>query len=96
MPRAESIVVSTPNLKDALTALAERLEGQEALTITGVRQGGVWRVQGSVPVQRPPACEPCGIAGGGHRDWCPEGRASARCCSWFGLGHAPTCERATR
>lgn len=62
MPRAEA-----SNLLDAMRELLAGMPGDAtALTITGVRRGGVWKVQGSVPVQR---CV-CPV-GGVHHGSCP-------------------------
>lgn len=43
-----SPIVEGATLKEALAKLADRYEGQDNLTVTGVRRDGRWRVQGSV------------------------------------------------
>jgi hypothetical protein len=72
-------IAEASNLLDALRDLAARLPAEaEALTVTGVRRDGMWRVQGSIPIQRQPVFqgyETCGCLtndAGIHRGQCPD------------------------
>lgn len=65
-----SPIVEGATLKEALAKLAERYEGQDNLTVTGVRRAGRWRVQGSVQRARC-RCAVGQVHHGNCPDWTP-------------------------
>jgi hypothetical protein len=109
--RGDEVIVEGQTLQSALAVLAERLEGMDSISVTGVRRDGMWRVMGSIPLQRTRTTyESCGCLTndeGAHRGDCPDfvtrvgvnGRYWTRrpCCGpWAGHGHDPTCEMVVR